>query len=303
MATNREFMVAGRCQQAQEKFRRMIFRLSCRLGTSDCVSIRYLANLPTSECCSGEDKANLPLHVLSSLEANGHISPSDVEFLEFLLSEIHHEELLQIVSTYKESKEYKNALKERKKIIKREKASKGACEVRICSGDQSVGEASDRKRRRRALYTLLITHITGLTQVMEILREELDKIGEDGVELAMERFLQVAQDGENFTDNLHKVFQDMGIKSNRNSTSSNEETPAATPNGGKREHIQKVIIKLANNYGHIADLYRRGHSSLTSWNQDIFIVLAICLKTHSTIKPAAILLTWIKGHSSSCCPV
>ena len=72
-------------QQAQEKFRKMIFTLSGRLETSDCESISYLAGLPSSECSTG--KTNFPLHVLSSLEGNGHISPWDVE----MLSEIHHE--------------------------------------------------------------------------------------------------------------------------------------------------------------------------------------------------------------------
>ena len=209
-------------QQAQEKFRKMIFTLSGRLETSDCESISYLAGLPSSESTTG--KANVPLHVLSSLEGNGRISPWDVEKLESLLSEIHHEELLPIVGSYKESKEYRTALKERKK-----KSTKFSAESKATfTGDHTMADGTtDQKKRLRSLYTLLITHITGLTQVMEILREELDRVGEGGgLDVAMERFLQVAEDGENFTDDLRKVFQDMGIKSNRNSTSS-EGTPSA----------------------------------------------------------------------------
>lgn len=223
-------------QQAQAKFRKMIFRLSSGLETRDCEIICYLASLPKSECCS-KGKTNFPLHVLSSLEANGHISPWNVELLESLLSEIHHEELLPIIGSYKESKEYKNALKERKKKGKKKKASE---ENKGCACTDGFRNTSDQKWRLRPLYTLLITHITGLTQVMEILREELDRTGEEGVDLAMERFLQVAEDGENFTNNLHEVFQDMGIKSNCNSTSS-EETPAATPNGGRVKGLLDVV--------------------------------------------------------------
>ncbi len=216
-------------EMCQEKYRKMIFNLSGRLKAKDCENIRYLADLPTPECCADEKRCSFSLHMLCSLEANGHISPWNVDKLESLLVEIHHKDLLQITSTYKESKEYKNALKERKKRGKKtnivERKSVNAC---ACTSDHLSG-TSDRKRRVRSLYTLLITHITGLTQVMEILREELnEKMGE---EAAMERFLKVAEDGESFTEDLHRVFQDMGIKPNRNSVSS-EETPATTPNTG-----------------------------------------------------------------------
>ena len=209
-------------QQAQEKFRKMIFTLSGRLKTSDCESISYLVDLPSLESSTG--KANHSLHVLSSLEANGHISPWDVEKLESLLSEIHHEELLPIVGSYKESKEYRTALKERKKKSKKASAAKGY----TFTGDHTMADyTTDQKKRLHSLYTLLVAHITGQTQVMEILREELDRVGEGGgFDVAMERFLQVAEDGENFTDDLRKVFQDMGIKSNRNSTSSEGTTSA-----------------------------------------------------------------------------
>ena len=207
----------------QEKFRKMIFTLSGRLETSDCESISHLAGLPSLESTAG--KAYFPLHVLSSLEGNGRISPWDVEKLESLLSEIHHEELLPIVSSYKESKEYRTALKERSKKKKASEESKGC----TSTGDH----ATDQKRRLHSLYTLLTTHFTELTQVMEILREELDRIGEGGgFDVAMDRFLQVAEVEENFTNDLRRVFQDMGIKPNRNSTSS-EGTPTATPSAGE----------------------------------------------------------------------
>ena len=72
-----------------------------------------------------------------------------------------------------------------------------------------------------------------LTQVMEILREELDRVGEGGgFDVAMDRFLKVAEVEENFTNDLRRVFQDMGIKPNRNSTSS-KGTPTATPSAGE----------------------------------------------------------------------
>lgn len=243
MATNKDLRVAGKCQQAQEKFRIMIFRLSTRLGNSECESIHYLAGLPTPERCTAASEG-FPLHVLSSLEANGRISPWNVNFLEFLLTEIHHEELLPIVRSYKDSKEFKNALKERKKKDKRRNISEGDSETCACPSELAaggLGKTLDRKRRLRALYALLITHVTGLTQVMEILRDELDKIGEEGVDSAMDRFLQVAEDGEHFTDDLRKVFRDMGIKSNRSSASS-EGTPAPiTPDGGKLQKQRRSV--------------------------------------------------------------
>jgi hypothetical protein len=212
-------------KQMQAKFRKMIFRLSGMLKQRDCESICYLANLPTQEHSS---KANLPLHILGSLEANGHISPRNVEELESLLSEINRKELLPVVSGYKESKEYKNALKKKKKV---KKSSDKSC-ISDCATDGLEKKPADEKQRLRSLYALLITHITALTQVMEILREELDKTGDEAVEQAMERFRQVAEDGENFTGNLRKVFKDMGIKSNRSSLS-DDDTSAATPNAGE----------------------------------------------------------------------
>lgn len=223
--------MADTCQAVQRRFRGMIVELSGRLTQTDCESITYLVALP--ECCTATSRS-MSLHVLSSLEANGHINPLDVQNLNSLLGEINRHDLLSTVSGYQESKEYKDALKERKKKGKKKRAAKksdGDC-ASIQNGDNST-KMSDRKMRLRSLYTLLITHITGLTQVMEILRDELDKIGEEEekVDQAMEKFLTVAKDGTDFTDNLHKVFRDMGIKPNRDSSSS-EETPAATPTTG-----------------------------------------------------------------------
>ena len=220
MATSKEGTVTGKCQR---KFRKMLFELSGRLKLKDCQNICFLADLPLPGCCSAtDDRCNSQLCVLGSLEANGHITPWNVDKLESLLSEIHRKDLVSIVASYRKSKEYKNALKE---------TFAEETYQNVQMGDTQRGEKSDRKKRLRSLYTLLITHITGLTQVMEIIREELDR-AEEEEGAVMERFVKVADDGEIFTENLHRVLQEMGIKPNRNSTSSEE---AAAPIPGERE--------------------------------------------------------------------
>ena len=204
----------------------MIVKLSGGLSESDCRKILYL----DTECSSSTADS---LAVLSSLEANGHISPWSLEHLESLLQEIDRHDLLSIVNDYKKSKEYKEALRERKKGEQRKKVK--------------CGHGEERKRRLRALYALLITHITGLTQVMEILREELDRIGEgedeegeERVEQAMQRFLEVERDGGEFMDNLHRMFREMEIKPKRDSTSS-DESPPATPTRGTRHILYRAL--------------------------------------------------------------
>ena len=53
------------------------------------------------------------------------------------------------------------------------------------------------------------------------------------MEQALQKFLKVAEDGGKFMNDLDRMFQDMGIKpNNRDSTSSSEDTPAATPTTG-----------------------------------------------------------------------
>ena len=221
--------MASNEQCLQQNYRRMIHELSGGgLNSSNLESILYLSGLPPTEIQSSS--SNLPLHVLSCLESHGLISPSKVDHLEYLLKEIHRENLLKLIQKYKESREYKDLKKKKKK------SSKNTGKIASCPGAQKEDGLSNGKRKLQSLYTLLLTHITGLTQVTTILREELDKIGEEdeGVDQAMDRFLKVVEDGDKFTDDLRAVFKDMGIKSNRSSTSSAEavETAAAGNKGG-----------------------------------------------------------------------
>ena len=216
--------MASNEQCLQQNCRRMIHELSGGgLTSSNLESVLYLSDLPTTEIQSS--CSNLPLHVLSCLESHGLISPSKVDHLEYLLKEIHHENLLKLIQKYKESREYKDLNKKKKK------SCKSTVKTASCPGAQKEDGCSIEKRKLRSLYTLLLTHITGLTQVTTILREELDKIGEEdeGVDQAIDRFLKMIEDGDKFTDDLCAVLKDMGIKSNRSSTSSDEavETAAA----------------------------------------------------------------------------
>lgn len=219
-------MANGDQPVVQRKFRKMILDLSGRLDQGNCESILYLYDIAES----ASSKSNFPLHVLSSLEAAGDISPWDVDRLDGILTDIHRLDLLTIVNKYRDSKEYKAAKKESRKQGK--KRARGSCDA--FPATDHLSKTSGNKKKLKSLYTLLITHITGLTQVMEFLREELDKIGEEeeGVEQAMEQFQRVARSGEDFTESLHKVFRDMGIKSSKKDSTSSEDTVAAvTPTG------------------------------------------------------------------------
>ena len=207
----------------------MNLQLAGGLNRKDCENIVYLESLPTPDETS---RSNFHLAVLSSLEANGRTSPWMVDYLESLLSEISRQDLLPIVTRYKESREYKDVIKERKKRNKgKKKDAKAAAEADIEPQLSDSSVASDKNKMVKSLYTLLIMHTTELTRMLEIVREVLGKMEEENVDRAMEQFLKVAKDGEEFAENLHKVFRDMGINPKRYSTSS-EDTPPATPTTG-----------------------------------------------------------------------
>ncbi len=208
--------MATHVQSVQRAFRKMTLELAEEFKENDCRKMVHLDALPTP------DSSNFCLSVMSSLEAHGYTSPWKVDHLESLLSEIHRLDLLPIVTRYKESKEYKDAITEGKEKV--------LTEADIESESVSIG--SDKKKMVKSLYTLLITHTTELTQILEILREVMEK--EESVERAMEQFQKVAKDGEEFAENLHKVFRSMGI------STSSEET--VTPTTGIIYTLQSLEL-------------------------------------------------------------
>ena len=121
--------------------------------------------------------------------------------MDHLLKEIHRENLLKLIQKYKE----KNL----------QKTSKNTGKAVSCAGAQKEDGLSNGKRKLQSLYTLHAAHTHGLTQVTTILREELDKVGEEdeGVDQAMVRFLKVVEDGDKFTDDLRALFKNMGTRS------------------------------------------------------------------------------------------
>lgn len=87
--------------------------------------IVYLESLSAApEYFTIQEDLDAPLYVLSLLEANSYISPWTVEYLEFTFRDIGRQDLLSIVTEYKESEEYKDAVRERE-------GSKGDCEVLV----------------------------------------------------------------------------------------------------------------------------------------------------------------------------
>ena len=232
--------MASKCQPVQSRFRKMIIALSENFTQGNCEKINYLNFLSPvggrSSHPSG-DTSIVALHVLSSLEASGDISPWNVDRLESILQEISRCDLLWIITEYKKSKEYCDAQKEKKRKEKKRDPRK--------SGSSEVRKTSKQKKKLRTLYALLNTHITGMSQVMDFIGEELDRIGEDDDDSKLtEKFVKVAEDGGRFMDNLHGVFRDIGIRPNRDSMSSNnrdstssEETPANTPIGKKEKKL------------------------------------------------------------------
>ena len=234
----------------QYLYRRMIVELSYGLSTMNCECITFLSQLP-------ETQTSRPLNVLINLEAYGRIGPSKLDHLESLLRDIHRKDLLPIVQKYKGSKEYK---KKEKKETGRNTGKAASCSEE----DGLKSKMPDGKKKLRSLYTLLLTHITGLTHATSIFREELDKVGEEDedVDQAMGRFLKVVEDGDKFTDDLRTVLKDMGIKSNRSSTSDlSEEAVEITP-AGIVEHYYKGGVDWHINSTH-GDLTR----SLVSWGR------------------------------------
>lgn len=157
-------------QPVQIRFRKMVVLLSDSFTQTNCKKIKYLSFLsPVDQYSTSDgDVSGLALHILSSLEAKGDINPMKVDNLETLLREISRHDLLQIVTDYKKSKEYKDALKEKKR---KKKDASDSSDDHACLQDGSHKQ----QERLRRLYTLLITHVTGMTQVMEIIREELDR--------------------------------------------------------------------------------------------------------------------------------
>lgn len=196
----------------------MNLELARSLKEEECVEIDYLYHLATPK----SSKFNIT--VLSSLEANGYISPWNIDKLEDLLHTVHRLDLLPIITRYRDSQEYKTVVKERKKKSKGKKG--GAKTTSAADHESQVVRLKDKKKIVKPLHTLLISHITELTQILDILREVVEE------DRAMEQFHAVARDGEEFVENLHKMLRSTGYDSKRASSSSDDST-VVTPAAGK----------------------------------------------------------------------
>lgn len=196
------------------EFRIMNLELSRALKKDECEEIVYLYHLVTPQAL------NFNLKVLSSLEANGHTSPWKVDELEDILRTIHRLDLLPIITRYKETKEYKDALKD---IIKKEsregrtfKLSNSACR-----------KDKDYKWMMESLCTLLTSHAQELILMLDMLSEvKKEESGDQDIDENRELW-EVARVGEEFTKNLKRILRIMHTRQERSTTSS-EETPTST---------------------------------------------------------------------------
>ena len=137
----------------EHMFRMMAINIADKLSLDDCRKIAYVSaamdDQVASPCC-----ANFRLHVLTTLESRGLITPTKLDFLEDILGNLQRNDLLQLIEDYKKTSEYNAAMIQKS----------GTCTAAICPSDVD-------KDQYEKLYAEFLTQFSKLSTSMRVALE------------------------------------------------------------------------------------------------------------------------------------
>ena len=200
--------------ELEKGYRVMLLKIANELTLDDCQQISFVAgrDLPAPTCHAEPGKPSVRLHLMSTLESLGHISPLKLDFLEEVIEAIGKKYLLEIIQGYKKNPLYKEAMRrldeQDKKKKKGKKCGKPQTQAVEYSPEQLVAlkNSTERMHRLQESYATLLTQFS---QVALLMRNALESGDPAQIE---QTFLSVASDGDAIARTLRRNLKTAGLK-------------------------------------------------------------------------------------------
>lgn len=196
--------------ELEKSYRVMLLKIANELTFDDCQQIAFGAKLPSPTCQPEPGKPSVRIHLMSTLESLGHVSPLKLDFLEQLIEAIGKRYLLKIIERYKKSSLYKEAKRrlsladeqDRRKKKRRDKSLQYQIEPPLeCSANET-----ERICKLQESYATLLTQFSQMALSMRSAIETCDLTKME------EMFLSVASDGDAIARTLRENLSATGIK-------------------------------------------------------------------------------------------
>ena len=195
--------------ELETSYRIMLLKVANELSLDDCQQIAFVAGLPSPTCHPEPGKPTVRLHLMSTLESLGHISPLKLDFLEALMDAIGKRNLLDIVRSYKKNPLYKEAMRRLDEQDKKKKKGRRSGRQQTPTADHSPGQtvkiSTERIRKLQESYATLLTQFS---QVALLMRNALESEDQAQIE---QTFLLVAADGDAIARTLRKNLDEAGV--------------------------------------------------------------------------------------------
>ena len=197
--------------ELETSYRIMLLKVANELNLDDCQQIAFVAGLPSPTCHPEPGKPTVRLHLMSTLESLGHISPLKLDFLEALMDAIGKRNLLDIIQGYKKNSLYKEAMRRLDEQDKKKKKGKRSGKQQTPTADHSPEQMvknSMVQERIRKLQESYATLLTQFSQVALLMRNALESEDQAQIE---QTFLLVAADGDAIARTLRKNLEEAGV--------------------------------------------------------------------------------------------
>ena len=205
----------------EHTFRMMAIKIADKLSLEDCRRIAYVS-ASMDEQVAWQYPADFRLHVLTTLESRGLITPTKLKFLEDNLRNLQRNDLLQVIKDYKKTREYKKAVKRDKKSLEK-------------NGENCThAAASLHKDQYEKLYTEFLTQFSKLSTSMRVALETNDLLR---MKLS---FSAVAASTQKLSDTVKKTVSEINRYSSSSSSSSRESSGKLKGNFCSRPHVINI---------------------------------------------------------------
>lgn len=207
--------------EVSTEFRYLLFRLGRQLHPHDCEGLTFVHKIPDVH----GTKSDIGLHVLSSLEDMGCFDPTSPDKLQETLNKIGRKDLANDIEEYKQSAEFKKAVKleDSKRKSKRGKDyekrgvfAKRCVAAKLLTGAENCANEEE-GRRWRDMFSMALNQTAQLVEQAELLRRAIEahddsKQANRSMEEALHAILTAKDELESLSKTLKTAVAAAGLK-------------------------------------------------------------------------------------------
>ena len=209
-------VIGSASMELEKTFRMMMIELARNLTIGECEQVAYIANVRPVVTASEFGNPDYRVNLLSTLESQARIGPLKLDFLEEVFrTSLKRQDLLGIITRYKEKQCYKKAVKKQKKKAKKKKQDQGAAR-RFASSRELSAQSSSRMCHFQETFQVFLTQFAQMTLSIRTALETRN--------LAMieDAFHHLIKNGDAVTQTLREKPHAAGINRLSDSSSSGE---------------------------------------------------------------------------------